>query len=73
MTLQLTVGGGGNNVTLHSPVNHLAECQTLVGELRPPPVQHYLVYGAHETRSGLRNEDHVRDERESVELQLRDV
>ena len=57
----------------HSSVDHLAECQRLVGQLRPAAIENDLVYGSHQTRGRLRYEDHIGHESEPFEFQLRDV
>mmetsp|Transcript_62196 Transcript_62196/g.148188 ORF Transcript_62196/g.148188 Transcript_62196/m.148188 type:complete len:1090 (-) Transcript_62196:715-3984(-) len=57
----------------HALVHHLAEVEALERERGPPPPQHDLVQRTEQTPSRLGDVDHVGHQRESVQLQLRDV
>lgn len=57
----------------HSPVNHFAQRQRLIGELSPSSTQDNLVDCAHQTAGGLSNKYHVRDQGKTVQLQLGNV
>eukprot|EP00965_Chrysotila_dentata_P147333 4863887-Pleurochrysis_carterae.AAC.2 len=57
----------------HAPVDHLAKVEDALGETRPPALQHDLVDATHQPRGALRDVRHVGEEREAVELELRDV
>jgi hypothetical protein len=57
----------------HPALDHLAHVERRARGLRPPALQADLEDGVHDAPRGLLDEDHVRDEREAVELELRDV
>mmetsp|Transcript_28044 Transcript_28044/g.66664 ORF Transcript_28044/g.66664 Transcript_28044/m.66664 type:complete len:432 (-) Transcript_28044:2560-3855(-) len=63
----------GDHAAPHALVDHLAEVEALEGEGRPAAAQHDLEQRAEQAAGALRDVDHVREQREPVELQLRDV
>mmetsp|Transcript_42551 Transcript_42551/g.71012 ORF Transcript_42551/g.71012 Transcript_42551/m.71012 type:complete len:200 (-) Transcript_42551:3441-4040(-) len=72
---------GGNALELaerglappHALVDHLAEAERLVRQLRPPALEHDLVQRPHEAARALRDVHHVRQQRQPVQLQVGDV
>jgi len=57
----------------HALVDHLAHVEHAVGQPCPAVFEHDLVDTAHQPRRRLRDVDHIREQREAVELDLRDV
>mmetsp|Transcript_20226 Transcript_20226/g.41320 ORF Transcript_20226/g.41320 Transcript_20226/m.41320 type:complete len:682 (-) Transcript_20226:1713-3758(-) len=57
----------------HALVDHLAHVEHPIGQPRPAALEHDLVDAAHQPRGGLRDVDHVGEQREAVQLDLRDV
>lgn len=57
----------------HAMVDHLAQRQRLVGQAGPPALQADLKQAAHKAPRALRDIDHVRGQRQALELQGADV
>jgi hypothetical protein len=57
----------------HAPVDHLAQVERLVGQLRPAALEDDLKDGAQEPAGGLGHEDHVGGEAQALQLELADV
>mmetsp|Transcript_29309 Transcript_29309/g.62217 ORF Transcript_29309/g.62217 Transcript_29309/m.62217 type:complete len:260 (+) Transcript_29309:2786-3565(+) len=68
--LELTQGGLGPP----DPAgHHVGEGQRELRKSRPAPPQRYLEDGTHDSRCGLLDERHVRDQRESIQPEAGDV